>query len=112
MDRYKTPEDIKLESGAEFSVYQYFPNGSYERVLNLVDAETAIKKAHHLINSVGGRIGTTVRVLVTDGYDFCNFEWVYGKGIIFPTQEHLQESKEGKEFFKTSDVEGNDNGQT
>lgn len=68
----------------EFSVCQFFPDGGYEYVVQNVDAETAVKRAKALTESVGGRMGTTVRVIITDGGDCTNFEWVFGKGVTYP----------------------------
>lgn len=73
----------------EFSVCQFFPNEDYQYFVRFVDAETAMLKAKGLIESVGGRIGTTKRVIVTDGGDSICFEWQHGKGITFPTQQDL-----------------------
>jgi hypothetical protein len=37
--------------------------------------------------SIGGRIlGTTARVIITDGGDYTTFEWQHGKGVVFPTE--------------------------
>lgn len=69
---------------AEFSVYQFFADGTNEAVLRFVDAETAVKRAHALCFSVGARIGNTCRVIITDGGDFTAFEWKFGEGVTFP----------------------------
>ena len=74
-------------STGEFSVYQWFPSGNYEEVLRFVSAEQAAETAQRLSQSVGAKIGTTVRVIITDGGDEINFEWVFGKGVVFPTIE-------------------------
>ncbi len=71
----------------EFSVCQFFPDESYEYVRRFVTAEEATKAFQHYTSSVGARLGTTTRVIITDGGDDCNAEWVYGKGITFPLQE-------------------------
>lgn len=73
----------QLQAG-EFSVYQWFPNDHYEEVVRFVDAESAVRVAHGLVHSVGGRLGTTVRVIITDGEDFTTFDWRFGQGIVFP----------------------------
>lgn len=73
-------------STAEFSVYQFFPNDTYEEVLRFVDAKAAVETAKSLIESLGGRLGTTQRVIITDGEDFTCFEWIYGTGVTFPPQ--------------------------
>ncbi len=73
-----------MTSRAEFSVYQFFPDETSERVRSFVTAEEAVKAAHHYCTSVGARLGTTVRVIITDGGDFTCFEWLHGKGVVFP----------------------------
>jgi hypothetical protein len=73
----------------EFSVVQFFPNGSYEYVRKWVNAQEAVEAFKHYTTSVGATIGTTNRVIITDGGDEVNMEWVFGKGIIFPTKEQM-----------------------
>jgi hypothetical protein len=68
----------------EFSVYQFFKNDDYEEVLRGVDPKTAVESAHSLVNSIGGTLGTTQRVIITDGGDSIAFEWKHGEGIVFP----------------------------
>lgn len=68
----------------EFSVVQYFPDGSYEYWLRFVGAEKAFQGFMHCASSVGAQIGTTRRVIVTDGYDFTTMEWKFGEGVTFP----------------------------
>ena len=70
----------------EFSVFQFFPDDTYERVREFVDAKEAVDAAHHYCNSVGAKLGTTKRVIITDSGDFTCFEWIYGKGVVFPPQ--------------------------
>ena len=68
----------------EFSVCQFFVDGSYEYVNRFVSAEDAVSTARHYCTSVGAKLGTTNRVIITDGGDCTVFEWEYGKGVIFP----------------------------
>ena len=68
----------------QYSVYQFFEDGQYEKVVSWVDAESAVQRAKSLIESVGGRIGSTQRVIITDGGDSITFEWIFGKGVVFP----------------------------
>lgn len=75
---------MTTEREGEFSVCQFFKDGSYEYVRRFVDAESAVKAAHHYCNNVGAQMGITVRVIITDGGDCTNFEWQLGKGVIFP----------------------------
>lgn len=74
----------------EFSVYQFFSDGTHEEVLRFVSAEVAVKQAASLAHSIGGRLGTTAQVIVTDGEDFTCFEWRHGEGVVFPPQVEPQ----------------------
>lgn len=71
----------------EFSVCQFFPDESYEYVRRWVTAEEAMAAFTHYTNSIGAKLGTTVRVIITDGGDCTNAEWVHGKGIVFPPKD-------------------------
>jgi hypothetical protein len=70
-------------SDGEFSVWQWFANGHCEKVRDRVGAKEAVEAAHHYSHSVGATMGTTTRVIIVDGDDYCNFEWIYGKGVTF-----------------------------
>lgn len=70
------------------SVYQFFPDETWERVRENVSAEEAAKAFKHYCTSVGARFGTTVRVIITDSGDCTNAEWQFGKGITFPKEAH------------------------
>jgi len=71
-------------SDNEFSVYQFFANGSYERVREFVSAEEAARAARHYTDNVATRLGVVKRVIITDGDDCCCFEWKRGQGVTFP----------------------------
>lgn len=73
---------VEHERG-EYSVCQFFPDESYEYVRRWVSAEEAVKAAHHYTHSIGAQLGTTTRVIITDGGDCVNFEWKFGEGIVF-----------------------------
>lgn len=68
----------------DFSVYQFFPDGSYECVRRWVPGEEAAKAAMTYTTNVAARAGITRRVIITDGDDFTNFEWKFGEGITYP----------------------------
>lgn len=70
-------------SGGEFSVYQFFVDGSYERVREFVSAEEAIKAARHYTDNVATKLGVVERVIITDGDDCCCFEWKRSQGVTF-----------------------------
>lgn len=71
----------------EFSVVQFFMDDSYEYVRKLVSAEEAVKAARFYTSNVASKIGTTTRVIITDGGDCTCFEWKFGEGIVFPPKE-------------------------
>lgn len=70
----------------EFSVYQFFLDETCERIESFVDPQTAVETARRLTRTVGARLGTTARVIITDGLDFTCFEWQFGKGVTFPPE--------------------------
>lgn len=74
----------------EFSVCQFFEDKSYEYVRRYVSAEEAVKAFKHYTTCVGAQIGTTKRVIITDGGDCTNMEWKFGEGITFPKREDLE----------------------
>lgn len=71
-------------SCGEFSVVQFFVDDSYEYVSRFMDGKQAVELAANLAHSVGGKIGTTKRIIITDGGDFTVFEWKFGEGVTFP----------------------------
>lgn len=80
----------------EFSVYQFFPDGSYEQYVRRVGPAVAIDKAVHCATSVGARLGTTVRVIITDDGDNINWEWKWEEGIVFgASPEYIGKLKKG-----------------
>lgn len=66
-----------------FSVCQFFEDDTYEYVRRHVSPEEAVKAAQHYCTSVGARMGFVKRVIITDALDCINFEWQYGKGVVF-----------------------------
>lgn len=70
-----------------FNVFQFFVDGSQEKVAELVPARQAVETVRNLITSLGAQMGTTKRVIITDTGDLTNLEWVYGLGITYPVQE-------------------------
>ena len=76
-----------MSGTAEFSVYQFFPDGTSYEELYCVDAESAVTKAHAITRSPGAMLGITRRIIITDGGDSTVFEWQYGKGVTFPNMK-------------------------
>lgn len=67
-----------------YSVYQFFPDESYEQNATGLNDKSAVLRAKALTETVGARIGTTRRVIITDSGDCIVFEWKYGEGVTFP----------------------------
>jgi hypothetical protein len=78
-----------LQYLGEFSVCQFFRDDSCEYVRRFVGVQEAVEAARHCSTSVGAQIGTTVRVIITDGGDCTNFEWRFGQGIVYPPRDDL-----------------------
>lgn len=68
----------------EFSVCQFFMDGSYEYVRRFVSHEEAGRAALYYTSNPAAKIGITQRVIITDGGDCIAWEWQHGKGITFP----------------------------
>jgi hypothetical protein len=65
-------------------VYQFFQDGSNERVREWVPGPEAVKAFQHYTSSVAARIGMVLRVIITDSGDMIAAEWEHGKGVTFP----------------------------
>jgi hypothetical protein len=74
------------EEEEPFSVFQFFHDGSHECVRRFVGAEEAVKAAHHYTHNVASKLGIVDRVIITDGGDYCCFEWKRGEGVTFPPE--------------------------
>ena len=70
----------------KYSVCQFFEDDHYEFVRRFVGSKEAVETAIHYATSIGARLGTTNRVIITDGGDCCCWEWKFDKGITFPPQ--------------------------
>ena len=78
----------------EFSVCEFFVDGTHKYVIRFVSAQEAIYSARKRINSLEARSGVVARIIITDGGDSITFEWRHGKGITFP--EFLAPGSEDK----------------
>lgn len=72
-----------------FSTYQFFPDDTYEKVIQYAPLVRAMEVAKQLCHSLGARIGTTKRVIITDGGDCTVFEWTHDRGIIWPADINM-----------------------
>jgi hypothetical protein len=79
-------------SKGEYSVVQFFKDDSYEYVRKFVDLDEAVGAFMSYANCIGAMLGTTCRVIITDGGDLTCAEWEYGKGITYPTKEDFDKA--------------------
>jgi hypothetical protein len=81
-------------SSDEFNVVQFFEDDSYEFVCRRVSAEVAVTTAKRSTETIGARIGTVRRVIITDAGDYTNFEWKFGEGVTYPPRDAKKETAE------------------
>lgn len=72
----------------EFSVCQFFINGTYEYVRRYVSAEEAVRAFKHYTDNVATKVGIIERVIITDGGDNTNIEWRAGKGFTYDGENY------------------------
>ena len=89
-------EARRERTSTEFSVCQFFPDGGYEYVCRWVTAEKAFEVFQRMTQTLGARLGTTVRVIITDGGDMTNAEWTFGEGLTYPKRAHFVPAKGSK----------------
>lgn len=80
---HEPPEEAPRD---EYSVVQFFADGSHEYVRRGVGAEEAVKAARHYTDNVASKLGVVDRVIITDDDDVCVFEWRRGEGVTFPPE--------------------------
>ncbi len=67
----------------EFSVWLFFPDGSYVPEKRWIGAEEAVKLAKSCTERPAAVAGFIPRIIITDGGDCTCFEWEHGKGVTF-----------------------------
>jgi hypothetical protein len=73
-------------SEREFSVFQFFPDDSYECIKQFVDAKEAVETARDFSQRPAAKIGIIRELRITDGGDFIVFQWKFGEGVVFPPE--------------------------
>jgi hypothetical protein len=63
----------------EFSVYWWDRDGMGHEELRFVGPAEAVKAVARLTTGPAAKAGMVQRVIVTDGDDFCNYEWKDGR---------------------------------
>jgi len=76
-----------VKTEGEFSVALFFENGTYEYIRRWVGAQEAVETAKRCTDSSMLAHSRVCRVIITDGGDFTNFEWISGKGVTYPKHD-------------------------
>jgi hypothetical protein len=77
-----------------FSVIQFFRDPDlvgmeYEYVRQYVGVQEAVEAFKHYTHNVATMLGMVNRVIIIDGGNNINAEWVLGQGLVFPTPEMM-----------------------
>lgn len=73
----------------EFSVFWWDATGMCHCEMQWVGPAVAVKAARRLTHGPAGQAGVVSRVIITDGGDFCNFEWKDGR-VTYDGRELLE----------------------
>jgi hypothetical protein len=80
-------------SSGEFSVWQWFEGDWHECVAQGVDAKTAVDTFRSYIARPAAVLGIIRKVTITDGGDNTNFQWEFGRGIVYPEPDVISGKK-------------------
>lgn len=81
-------------SEPEYSVWWWDPEGRNYRERQFIPLLEAVKLAKSLADRPAGTFGIIKKIMITDGGDHAVFEWQFGKGVVFPTPEQMEEYHE------------------
>lgn len=73
-----------MSGNAEFSVYWCDPDGNWNDELRWIKAQDAVQLAYSLARRPAAKMGIIREIRITDGDDHCVFQWLFGKGVVFP----------------------------
>jgi hypothetical protein len=76
-------------SHGEFSVAEFYDDGTHAYVERWIDGESAAKLAKRCTQKPAVRLGIIIKVIITDGGDDTVFQWERGKGVTYPEQGKL-----------------------
>lgn len=76
-----------MTTNERFCVWQFFEDGSREKVRDWVSLEDSVSSFRHYTTSVAAKLGITQRVIIVDSGNCICAEWIYKKGVVFPVKE-------------------------
>jgi hypothetical protein len=71
-----------------FNVVIFFPDDSNEYVGRGLGAEPAVLMARDYACRPAAVAGFIKQIMITDMGDCCCFQWVHGKGVVFPPRQN------------------------
>lgn len=78
-----------MTEAREYSVVKFKDDGCHQYEEVLVDVATAKETFDRVKNSLGARVGTIVRIVITDGSNTPCLQWSPGQGTTLPSGEGL-----------------------
>lgn len=81
---------------AGFIVYTFFVGGEWQRACaEPLDDIAAVRLATTLVGTLGAKIGSTCRIIITDLEGYVVWEWRYGDGLVFPALRRKPVASDG-----------------
>jgi hypothetical protein len=74
-------------SPEKFCVWQFFEDGTSEKVRDWVPLEEAVKAFKHYTTSIAARVGLVKQVLIVDQGDLTCAHWTKEQGLVYPGPE-------------------------
>lgn len=71
----------------EFSVVEFYADGTHLYIARWLDAESAVKMAKLCCDEHVNHPDIITKIIITDGGDFTVFEWQPDKGVTWPLAE-------------------------
>lgn len=78
------PEYMAPQDNDSYRLYLFYADDSREEFGPTADVEELVIKAKGFSESVGAKIGTLTRMIITDSGDYTIFEWTTKEGVVFP----------------------------
>jgi hypothetical protein len=88
---------MEPEMSEPFNVIIFFPDETWIYEAQGIEERAAAELAIECTGRPAAKLGFIAKVMVTDMLDRCCFEWQNGKGIIFPTREDIEASRESSQ---------------
>jgi hypothetical protein len=68
----------------DYGVWFFFPDGTAHNEAEALTGKEAVELAANCIGRPAALAGLIERIIITDRFDFCCFEWIFGRGVTYP----------------------------